>query len=139
MSPTLWVVAALIEREGKFLVAQRPKGSWMEGYWEFPGGKIEDGEDPQSALVREIEEELGIGIEVGDIVELLQHSYPDRSVVLLFFRCRIAQGEPSSKIGQSLRWVSPPEMRRMNFLPADVPIIDRLLLGRVAYTKNASK
>jgi 8-oxo-dGTP diphosphatase len=98
----------------------------MEGYWEFPGGKVEENEDPRAALAREVEEEIGVEIEVGKIEETLFHRYPDRSVVLLFFQCRIAKGDPTPKIGQSLRWASPSEMRGMEFLPADLPLVERL-------------
>lgn len=122
----LWVVAGLIGHEGKYLVAERPPGSWMEGYWEFPGGKVERDEDPRAALAREIDEELGIEIEVGKVEEVLFHSYPDRSVVLLFFHCQWVSGKPAPKIGQRLRWVSPAEMGNMNFLPADAPLVERL-------------
>ena len=122
----LWVVASLIEKEGKYLVAERPPGSWMEGYWEFPGGKIEKDEDPRAALAREVEEEIGIAIEVGEVEEILFHSYPDRSVVLLFFHCRCVGGEPEPKIGQTLAWASPAQLRGMKFLPADVPLLRRL-------------
>jgi 8-oxo-dGTP diphosphatase len=125
----LLVTAALIEKEGRYLVAQRPPGDWMEGHWEFPGGKVEPGEDPRRGLAREVREELGIEVDVGDIEEVLFHQYPGRAVVLLFFKCLLLDGAPNGLEGQDLRWASPDEMSKMPFLPADVPLIARLLKG----------
>ena len=98
----------------------------MEGYWEFPGGKLEEGEDPRDGLVREFEEELAVSVSVGRIEEVLLYRYPDRTVLLLFFWCRIIDGEPHPCLGQEVRWVTPDEMRELCFLPADSPIVDRL-------------
>lgn len=122
----LLVVAGLIERGGKFLIAQRPSGDWMEGYWEFPGGKLHPGEDPRKGLEREIQEELSLQVQADEVEEVLLHQYPDRTVLLLFFHCRVTEGEPSSCLGQNLRWASPSEMSEMEFLPADLPVIRRL-------------
>lgn len=120
------VVAALIEREGKVLIAQRPRKTWMEGYWEFPGGKLNAGEDPRQALARELKEELGVQAEVGALEEAIAHSYPDRNVLLLFYWCRILDGEPQGLEGQALRWVSPHELGEVEILPADLPIVRKI-------------
>lgn len=122
----LLVVAGLIERGGEFLIAQRPVGDWMEGYWEFPGGKLEPGEDPREGLARELQEELSIRVQVGAIEEVLLHRYPDRTVLLLFFHCEVIEGEPVGCLGQDLKWVSPEAMREMPFLPADQPVVELL-------------
>ncbi len=121
------VVAGLIEHGGKFLIAQRPSGDWMEGYWEFPGGKLHPFEDPRKGLEREIQEELSLQVQAVEVEEVLLHRYPDRTVLLLFFHCKVMAGEPSSCLGQTLRWASPSEMAEMKFLPADFPVIKRLL------------
>ena len=126
MSPLI-VVAALVEREGHFLVANRPPDSWMEGFWEFPGGKVEEGEEPRTALARELSEELDINVQVRDIEEVLFHCYPDKDVLLLFYWCEISSGEPVPQIDQEVRWVTPDEMKDLPFLPADEPLIDRLV------------
>jgi 8-oxo-dGTP diphosphatase len=122
----LLVVAGLIEREGRFLIAQRPPGDWMEGYWEFPGGKLNPGEDPREGLEREIQEELSIRVTAGDVEEVLLHHYPDRSVLLLFFWCEAIEGEPSGCLGQNLEWITPESMKKLKFLPADWPLVERL-------------
>lgn len=122
----LLVVAGLIERKGRFLIAQRPPGDWMEGYWEFPGGKLNPGEDPREGLEREIQEELSIRVRARDVEEVLLHHYPDRSVLLLFFRCEVIEGEPAGCLGQNLNWVTPEAMKKMKFLPADWPLVERL-------------
>jgi 8-oxo-dGTP diphosphatase len=124
------VVAGLIEDEGHLLIAQRPPGSWMEGLWEFPGGKLEEDEDPREALARELREELGVDVEVGRVEEVIRHDYEDRSVLLLFFWCSVVRGVPVGRLGQSYRWARPDEMLEMEFLPADAPLIQRLLCRR---------
>ena len=124
----LAVVAGLIEREGCFLVGRRPAGSWMEEYWESPGGKLEEGETPRDALLRELHEELGVEVEVGTIEEAVSYSYPDKQVLILFYRCQILSGQPREQIGQSLQWVKPREMKNLLFLPADRPLIEHLVL-----------
>lgn len=132
--PWLVVVAALLVREGRVLINQRPQGSWGEGRWEFPGGKLEPKESPEQALCRECREELGVEIEVGDIFEAVAHSYPDRSIVLLFYECILLEGEPRPMEGNSLRWVAADELDAVDFLPADQPILPalkELLAGEV--------
>jgi 8-oxo-dGTP diphosphatase len=99
----------------------------MEGYWEFPGGKLNPGEDPRTGLEREIQEELSIRVRAGGVEEVLLHHYPDRSVLLLFFRCEVIEGEPTGCLGQNLEWVTPGAMQKMEFLPADWPLVKRLV------------
>ena len=98
----------------------------MEGYWEFPGGKVDHGEDPRRALERELLEELGIRCKVEEIEEVIHHVYPDKTVLLLFYWCEIREGEPKGMEGQALKWVTIEEMRTEQILPADLPLIDRL-------------
>jgi 8-oxo-dGTP diphosphatase len=125
--PTIVVVAAVVERDGRFLVTRRPDGSHLEGYWEFPGGKCEPGEAHADCLAREMREELGVDIAMGDRVLEVTHSYDDRIVELHFYRCRL-QGEPVPQLGQQLRWVTREELGSLPFPPADVELV-ALLTG----------
>ena len=84
---------ALIDRDGRILIAKRPEGKAMAGLWEFPGGKLEDGESPEEALVRECREECGIEVAVSEILEVTHHRYPQKEVLLLFYRCELRAGE----------------------------------------------
>ncbi len=124
----LLVVAGLIERQGEFLVAQRPPGDWIEGFWEFPGGKLHPGEDPRRGLEREIQEEHSLRVKAGVVEEVLLHHYPDRTVLLFFFHCDVIEGEPTSCLGQNLKWISPKKMSGLRFLPADLPLVERLVV-----------
>ncbi|PWK06943.1 (deoxy)nucleoside triphosphate pyrophosphohydrolase [Tumebacillus permanentifrigoris] len=123
----LVVTAAVIEREGMILLAQRKPDTHMGLKWEFPGGKLEWGEDPRAGLAREISEELGIGIEVGEVLEVVSHTYEDRHIVLLGYRCRFVSGEIQMLDVQDVRWVRPAELKSYDVAPADWPIVDRLL------------
>lgn len=124
--PEIEVAAAIIERGGKFLIAQRPADDFLGGVWEFPGGKRETGEDLEACLVRELDEELAIRIEVGDLWKVVSHAYPDRKVRLHFYRCRLPSGEPRPLGCQAFRWVEPRELRQFSFPPADAVIIEEL-------------
>ena len=108
------MVAAVIEREGRILIARRPGGRHLEGLWEFPGGKRRPEESPEAALVREIREELDAGIAVGELLETVDWTYPEKRVRLSFFRCTIA-GEPRGLEGQEIVWVRPAELARYHF------------------------
>ena len=119
------VTAAVIERDGAFLVTRRPSGVHLEGYWEFPGGKCEDGESHIASLEREIAEELETGILVGPEVFTVAHAYPDRVVELHFFDCRLT-GEPRAVLGQEMRWVPREELMSLTFPPADEELIRSL-------------
>jgi 8-oxo-dGTP diphosphatase len=119
------VAAAVIERNGLFLVTRRPSGVHLEGMWEFPGGKCAPGETLAACLAREIHEELATSIRVGDELFTTAHAYTDRTVELHFFACELT-GEPRSMLGQEMRWVSREELAGLEFPPADVELIDRL-------------
>ncbi len=119
------VVAAVIERGGRILIARRPAGSHLGGFWEFPGGKRQAGETPEAALVREIREELDAAVTVGELLEVVEWAYPEKTVKLRFFRCAL-QGEPGAAEGQELRWVAPGDLGRYEFPPADAGLVARL-------------
>ena len=122
---TIVVTAAVIERNGCFLVTRRPRGVHLEGLWEFPGGKCEEGETHVASLEREIAGELSTGVAVGCEVFSITHSYPDRVVELHFFECRLT-GSPVAALGQEMRWVSREELSSLPFPPADEELIKRL-------------
>lgn len=126
--PTLVVVAAVIEREGAFLVARRQPGVHLEGHWEFPGGKPHPGEDDADAVRRELREELDVDADVGAKEFTTLHEYDDRIVQLHFYRCRIT-GTPKPMLGQILRWVPRTELSGLRFPPADAELIARLTTG----------
>ena len=121
------VTAAVIEEDGKFLVTRRPGGVHLEGLWEFPGGKCEEGESHPAALEREITEELDTAINIDREILSVVHTYADRVVELHFFACRLA-GEPRAVLGQEMRWVTREELRTLPFPPADEELI-RLLIN----------
>ena len=125
MAPPLTVVAAVIERDGHLLVTRRPTGVHLEGYWEFPGGKVDEGESHADSLVREIREELDCEVTVGDEIWSVAHSYPDRRVELHFYRCGLS-GDPRPQLGQEMLWVCRPDLRTLQFPPADLELIERL-------------
>ena len=122
------MVAAVIEREGKILIARRPAGSHLAGHWEFPGGKPKPGESLEAALRREIKEELDADVAVGEQIDTVEWDYPDKRVKLLFFRC-VLHGEPRPLEGQEIAWVAPADLTRYSFPPADAALIERLSRG----------
>ncbi|MFQ5457396.1 MAG: (deoxy)nucleoside triphosphate pyrophosphohydrolase [Myxococcota bacterium] len=129
-APPIIVSAGIIEREdGALLIARRPPGAWMAGYWEFPGGKLEPGETPEECLAREIREELAVDADVGPIFLVKVHAYPAFSVLLLFYRCTLLRGEPPGPAGGGLEfaWAHPETLPDYDFLPADDEVIRRLL------------
>jgi 8-oxo-dGTP diphosphatase len=119
------VTAAVIDRDGHFLVTRRQKGVHLEGYWEFPGGKCDTGESLEACLARELREELDVDVRVGAEVFTTTHMYSDRRVELHFLRCEL-NGEPRPQLGQDLRWVSRDELASLKFPPADAELIQRL-------------
>lgn len=119
------VVAAVIERAGRILIARRHGGSHLGGLWEFPGGKRQPGETPEAALVREIREELDAAVTVGELLDDVEWTYPEKTVRLLFFRCALA-GEPRAAEGQEIAWVAPADLDRYEFPPADEGLVARL-------------
>jgi 8-oxo-dGTP diphosphatase len=120
--------AALIDADGRVLLAQRPEGKSMAGLWEFPGGKIEAGETPEDALIRELEEELAISTVTSCLAPLAfaSHDYPDNHLILLLYACRRWQGEPVHQEGGSIAWVRAPRLRDYPMPPADLPLISML-------------
>ena len=124
--PFVRVVGGIIWRDGRFLAACRAEGKPHAGWWEFPGGKIESGETAETALIRELDEELGIKASAPVFFASASHHYPDKSVELEFFEVRVFDGEPTPDEGQELRWVTPEEACALPFLPPDVPIVEQL-------------
>jgi 8-oxo-dGTP diphosphatase len=122
---TLVVTAAVVERDGRFLVTRRQDGVHLEGYWEFPGGKCEPGESHEDCLRREMREELDVDARVGEELLAVSHAYPERTVELHFFRCELA-GVPAPQQGQEMRWVAREELRVLRFPPADEELIRML-------------
>ena len=121
------VAAALIQdAEGRYLITQRRRGSHLEGLWEFPGGKRDAGEDMQACLARELTEELGARFVVGEKVDTIRWEYPDRTVVLHFYRCRLESGTIEPQESQAMAWVAPQNLTRYRFPPADRELIARL-------------
>lgn len=120
------VVAAIIRREGKILIGQRPENKSLPGLWEFPGGKIEYGETPELALVRELKEELGIEAEVGPIKLAATHQYPDIGVLLLFYEVNYWTGQPKAQHHLELQWVTPEELKSLNLPEANKIILDQI-------------
>lgn len=116
---------ALIDRDGRVLLAQRPEGKSMAGLWEFPGGKVEEGETPEAALIRELHEELGIDTWQSCLAPLTfaSHSYEDFHLLMPVFVCRKWEGTPQPKEGQTLKWVRVRDMRDYPMPPADIPLV----------------
>ena len=125
MKTLLVSAAALIDPDGRVLLAQRPEGKSMAGLWEFPGGKVEPGETPEAALIRELQEELGIDTFASCLAPLTfaSHSYPDFHLLMPLFACRKWQGIPQGREGQRLAWVKPTTLRDYPMPPADLPLI----------------
>lgn len=125
MTVILVSAVALIDADGRVLLAQRPAGKSMAGMWEFPGGKVESGESPEHALIRELQEELGINTWQSCLAPLTfaSHAYEDFHLLMPLFACRKWEGTPSPKEGQTLKWVRPRDMRDYPMPPADLPLI----------------
>jgi 8-oxo-dGTP diphosphatase len=124
----LVVACALIDSDGRILLAQRPEGKSLAGLWEFPGGKLEPGETPEETLVRELEEELGIKTKVACLAPLTfaSHSYDTFHLLMPLYVCRRYEGVPQGREGQALKWVKPMAMRDYPMPPADEPLIPML-------------
>ena len=125
-TPRIEVAAALVFRAGKLLITQRYANSHLGGLWEFPGGKREPGEAWESGLSRELQEELGINVRVGELVEQLDHDYPEKSVHLRFFRCEWTEHEPKPIGCPDFRWIHKEELDHYEFPAADARLLDRL-------------
>ena len=120
------VSAGLVFRNGQLLITQRHADAHLGGLWEFPGGKREPGETFEECLIRELREELGIEIVVGDILESLTHDYPEKSVHLKFFRCRWEHGEPQTLGCADFKWIGPAELDKYPFPAADARLLQVL-------------
>lgn len=125
MNVVLVSAVALIDVDGRVLLAQRPEGKSMAGMWEFPGGKVEATETPEAALIRELEEELGINTWASCLAPLTfaSHSYDTFHLLMPLFVCRKWEGIPQGKEGQTLKWVIPQELKNYEMPPADIPLI----------------
>lgn len=123
------VVAALIRDTDRVLICQRPARKARGMLWEFVGGKVEPGESPEEALIRECREELAITISVGDIFTEVTHTYPDLTIHLTVFNAEITAGVPRKLEHNDLRWITADELDRYAFCPADQPIVEKLRKG----------
>jgi mutator protein MutT len=128
MTTVIDVAAALVFRDGRLLLAQRPAGSHLGGLWEFPGGKREAGESWEACLHRELAEELGADfqVEIGAVFEEVTHAYPEKTVHLRFHLCRWLRGEPQPLGCAAVRWVAREELSRYEFPAADARLLERL-------------
>lgn len=129
-APLLLVVAvALVDADNRILIAQRPEGKNLAGLWEFPGGKLEAGERPEAALIRELEEEIGIKIWESCLAPLsfASHAYEKFHLLMPLYICRRWEGVPMSREGQALKWVRPGALRDYPMPPADLPLIPPLM------------
>jgi len=120
----LVAAVALLNEEGKVLLAKRPPGRPLAGLWEFPGGKVDPGEDPETALIRELMEELGIEIARADLVPLTfaSHAYPEFHLLMPLYLCKRWEGDIAAQENQELLWVKPDELRLYDMPPADEPL-----------------
>jgi mutator protein MutT len=123
------VAAAVVERDGRYLVTERGAGAHLAGLWEFPGGKCERGESIAACLAREIREELDVEIQVLEELLRTTHEYSDRRIELHFVRCRLL-GEPKPQLGQRMRWTPWEQLAELDFPPADAELIRRLTARR---------
>lgn len=124
----LVTAVALVDVEGNVLLAQRPKGKHMEDMWEFPGGKVEEGETPEHALIRELKEELDIDVTASCLAPFtfVSHEYDDFQLLLLLYLCRKWKGTPRAVEAQGIRWLRPNRMNSVPMPPADVPLVAML-------------
>jgi len=129
MKLLLVAAAALVDPDHRVLIAQRPQGKALEGLWEFPGGKVEGGERPEAALIRELHEELGITVEESCLAPLTfaSHSYPDFHLLMPLYICRRWHGLVTAREAQALKWVRPSALRNYPMPPADAPLIPPLI------------
>jgi 8-oxo-dGTP diphosphatase len=129
MKLVLVVAVALIDVDNRVLIAQRPEGKTLAGLWEFPGGKCEPGERPEAALIRELQEELGITVQEACLAPLTfaSHAYPDFHLLMPLYICRRWEGTVSSRENQQLAWVRANKLRDYPMPPADIPLIPHLI------------
>ncbi|MEO8376087.1 MAG: (deoxy)nucleoside triphosphate pyrophosphohydrolase [Candidatus Sumerlaeota bacterium] len=139
--PIVIVAAPLLTREpGEILIAQRAGDPPLRGKWEFPGGKVEPGEDPRHALARECREEIGCEVEAGDIYESVFHRTSERGdILLLFYLARIVHGQPQALEHSALAWVTPEQMRDYDLLEADRPLVSRFIAKFPHFADHSAK
>lgn len=126
MAEPVIVAAAVVIREGRVLLTRRAEGQHLAGMWEFPGGKLEEGESPEAAVVRECMEECGIEVEVTDVLDVTHHRYPEKDVLLLFYRCALRRGEVQHLQVADHAWVAPAELGTYPLPPADGRVVARI-------------
>ena len=136
-APTV-VIAAVIERSDLILVTQRVAGTHLAGYWEFPGGKLEDGETHQRCLKREIREELDASIVVETRLHSTTFTYPEHPVELHFYRCHL-NDEPTPQFGQLLRWVSRSDLQKLKLPPADLELVELMTTSRRSQARTPNR
>jgi 8-oxo-dGTP diphosphatase len=135
MTKTMIVVAGVLQREGKLLIGQRLSSDRHPLKWEFPGGKVETGESPREALVRELREELGVEAEIGHELARYEHTSRHRGpLLLLFLAVSSFHGEPSSNTFEQIRWEDPANLLQYDFLDGDLDFVRRLARGRIRLT-----
>ena len=129
MKLLLVVAVALVDPDNRVLIAQRPPGKQLAGLWEFPGGKLDAGERPEAALIRELDEELGISVKEACLAPLTfaSHAYPDFHLLMPLYICRRWEGSLVPREGQALKWVRPRLLRDWPMPPADAPLIPALI------------
>jgi 8-oxo-dGTP diphosphatase len=129
MKLVLVVACALIDADHRVLVTQRPEGKQLAGLWEFPGGKLEPGERPEAALIRELAEELGVTVREPCLAPLTfaSHAYEQFHLLMPLYVCRRWEGQPQSREGQALKWMRPGKLRQLAMPPADEPLISPLI------------
>jgi len=129
MKIILVAACALVDRDNRVLIAQRPQGKSLAGLWEFPGGKVEPNETPEAALIRELQEELSVDTKTDCLAPLTfaSHSYEDFHLLMPLYVCRKWQGVPNGNEGQALKWVRPHKLRDYPMPPADEPLISHLI------------
>ncbi len=130
------VAAGLVFRRGKLLITKRHAGVHLGGLWEFPGGKREPDESFEECLVRELREELGMEVKVGELIESFTHSYPEKTVHLHFYRCRWVKSEPQTLGCQALRWIGPDELEQYPFPAADTRLLNRLRIDEALWNSD---
>jgi 8-oxo-dGTP diphosphatase len=127
MSESIRVVAAVIERDGRYLVTQRRAGAVLPLLWEFPGGKVEAGETDAEALSREVEYRIGVAIKPGELISSVRHAYQHYTIDLHLYACRLREGEPAAINVQQFRWVESNDFENLPFTPADEASMSKLL------------
>jgi 8-oxo-dGTP diphosphatase len=131
LSHSVKVTAAIIENQGKVLIARRGPGDPLAGKWELPGGKVELGESPEQCLARELQEEFNLLVSVDEFVGTRTHRYDHLTIDLLVYRVRRISGDPVAQVHAEFRWAAPDELKHFEFAPADMPFVRELETGEI--------